>query len=64
MAEGTEFCCYYTTAVISFAALSLASLPLGSRTFMVHFVLILNTIYRNWKDEETFRRDQQAGRSK
>lgn len=64
LAEGMEFCCYYITAVISFAALLLASFPLGPRAFTVHFLLILNTTSRNWKDEEIFRSEQQEVRSK
>lgn len=59
-----EFCCYYITAVISFAALLLASFPLGLRAFMVHFLLILNTTSKNWKDEGIFRNVQQVVRSK
>lgn len=64
MAEGAELCCYSITAVISFAALLLASFLLGPRAFMVHFLLILNATSRNWKDEEIFRSGQQAVRSK
>lgn len=64
MAEGMEFCCYNITDVISFAALLLASFPLGPRAFTVHFLLILNTTARHQKDEETFRSEQQAVRSK
>ena len=64
MAEGTEFYCYYITAVISFADFSLTSFPLGLRAFMVHFLLILSTTTRKWKDEEIFRSEKQSEASK